>query len=240
MVSLAKVIRGITDRHQLWSVWSDLVEMAAIAISNTVDLVQRPQREARYEAIAAKYEAPERERFAQAFGAVVLEMENGIDDVLGRTFMELELGNKWAGQFFTPFAVCRMMAAVSVPDLLPQLAERGFVTASDPAVGGGAMPLALCAHLKDIGVNYQQALHVTAQDIDERAAHMAYIQLSLVHVPAVIVVGDTLRMECRALWYTPAHVLGGWSMRLAARDRRPQPQPTTEPAAPSPPQLALF
>ncbi len=240
MVTIAKAIRAITDRHQLWSVWSDFVEMAAIAISNAVDLVQREARERRYEAIVAKYEPAERDRFAQAFGAVVLALEDGIDDVLGRTFMELELGNKWAGQFFTPFAVCRMMAELSLTDMRPTLDAQPFVTASDPAVGGGAMPLALCAAMKDAGINYQRVLHVTAQDIDERAAHMAYIQLSLVHVPAVIVVGDTLRMETRALWYTPAHVLGGWSMRLAARDRRPQPQPTTEPAEPSPAQLALF
>jgi hypothetical protein len=43
---------------------------------------------------------------------------------------------------------------------------------------------------------------------------MAYIQLSLLGVPAVVVVGDTLRLEERARWYTPAHVVGGWTMKL--------------------------
>lgn len=235
--TIAKAIRAITDRHQLWSVWSDFVEMAAIAISNSVDLVQREARERRYEAIAGRYEPDERARFSVAFGELVLALEDGIDDVLGRSFMELELGNKWAGQFFTPFAVCRLMADITVNDARPLIVERGFVTAADPAVGAGAMPLALCAAMKDAGINYQHALHVTAQDIDERAAHMAYIQLALVHVPAVVVVGDTLRMEDRARWYTPAHVMGGWSWRLR---RDPRPQPSTEPAAPSPLQLALF
>lgn len=238
---IGKLIRRVSDRHDLWSVWSDFVEMAAIAISNSVDWAQRDAREERYAAIVKRYEPEARTRFAEAFGALVVAFEeDGIDDVLGKTFMELELGSKWAGQFFTPFSVCRMMAELTAGDAPAIIEANGYITASDPAVGAGAMPLALCAALKDAGINYQRTLHVTAQDIDERAAHMCYVQLALVHVPAVIVVGDTLRMEERARWYTPAHVMGGWSMRLAARNRRLQPQPVTEPAAPSPPQLALF
>jgi hypothetical protein len=46
------------------------------------------------------------------------------------------------------------------------------------------------------------------------AAHMAYVQLSLLGIPGIVVVGDTLRMESRAVWYTPAHIVGGWSRRL--------------------------
>lgn len=237
MTAIAKLIRRVSDRHDLWSVWSDFVEMAAIAMSNAVDLVQRDAREERYATIVKRYEPAAVSRFAEAFGALVLEFEDGIDDILGRAFMELELGSKWAGQFFTPFSLCRMMAELQL-DTMPAVIEaNGFATVSDPAVGAGAMPLAVCAALKDAGINYQRVIHVTAQDIDELAAHMAYIQLALVGVPATVIVGDTLRMECRARWYTPAHVLGGWSMRLAARDRRAT---STEPAAPSPPQLALF
>jgi hypothetical protein len=35
------------------------------------------------------------------------------------------------------------------------------------------------------GVNDQQHLHITAVDIDIRAVHMTYLQLSLLRVPAV-------------------------------------------------------
>lgn len=244
--SIAQHIRRVTDRHDLWSVWSDFVEMSAIAVSNGVDLVHRAEREARYMAIVDKYSRSEPQavaRFAEAFGALVVEFEGGIDDVLGRTFMDFELGSKWAGQFFTPFSICRMMAELQVGDMPALVAERGFVTASDPAVGAGAMPLALCAAMHDAGINYQNHLHVTAQDIDERAAHMAYIQLALVGVPATVIVGDTLRMETRAVWYTPAHVMGGWSMRLASRERQPRLQPPArqpERPVPSPAQLVLI
>jgi len=45
---------------------------------------------------------------------------------------------------------------------------------------------------------------------------MAYVQLSLLHVPAVVIHGDTLLLEEYGHWHTPAHMLGGWRYRLAA------------------------
>lgn len=44
------------------------------------------------------------------------------------------------------------------------------------------------------GVNYQQT-HVTAVGVDIRAVHMAYLQLSLLHVPAIIIHGNSLSLE---------------------------------------------
>lgn len=249
---LVRLLRANEHQHQLWTIWSDFVEMAALAISNAVDLPQRDPREARYLDIAKRYTREQLDNFGRALGALTCALEKEPSDVLGSVFMELELGSKWAGQFFTPFALCRLMAALQVDDeLRAKIASQGYVTANDPAVGGGAMPIALAVELLEAGINYQHHLHVTAQDIDERAAHMAFVQLSLLHVPAIIVVGDTLRMECRAVWYTPAHILGGWSQRLrgqmpisdlvaaiaaagAREEPANEPTATESPAAPGP------
>jgi hypothetical protein len=76
------------------------------------------------------------------------------------------------------------------------------------------MVIALADVMHSRGVNPQQQLHVTAIDVGERAAHMADAQLSLLHIPAVVYVGNTLSMEMRDVWYTPAHILGGWGPRL--------------------------
>lgn len=212
---LVDLLRKNADQHQMWTVWADFVEMAAIAISNRVDLRASEQREARYLAIAGRYKPEQLERFGQALGALALALDDEPSDVLGEAFMALELGSKWAGQFFTPFSLCRLMAAVQVDDLAEVIQRRGHVTANDPAVGAGATLIALAVELRDRGINYQQKLHVTGQDVDARAAHMAYVQLSLLHVPAIVIVGDTLRSPGQgAHWYTPAHVLGGWSRRL--------------------------
>jgi hypothetical protein len=232
---LMRLLRENTGRFDLWTIWRDFVEMAAIAISNAVDLRQRDVREAQYMAIVKKYTRDEANRFAHALGALTNALEAAeFADVLGATFMELELGSKWAGQFFTPYEVCRLMAAVSLGDPAPLIADRGFITVSDPAVGAGALPIAMAQAVREAGHNYQRCMHVTAQDVDARAAHMAYIQLSLLHVPAVVIVGNTLAGECREQWFTPAHVLGGWGRRLASQ-RLPSDQAPVRVAPPVPP-----
>ena len=55
--------------------------------------------------------------------------------------------------------------------------------------------------MQDAEINYQQHLHVTAVDVDSRAAHMAYVQLALLNVPAVVIVGNTLTLEEREHGY---------------------------------------
>ncbi|MCP4407349.1 MAG: hypothetical protein GY807_06235 [Gammaproteobacteria bacterium] len=95
-------------------------------------------------------------------------------------------------------------------DIRQVIAERGFMRANEPACGAGAMIIALCTELKAAGINYQQALHVIAQDIDIRAVHMTYLQLSLLHCPAIIIQG-----------ITPAYILGFWNGKL----RNTQPVP---------------
>ena len=46
---------------------------------------------------------------------------------------------------------------------------------------------------------------------------MTYVQLSLLHVPATVVHGNALSMEVWGTWYTPAHILGGWTFKLRRR-----------------------
>ena len=65
---------------------------------------------------------------------------------------------------------------------------------------------------------YQQSYGgVTCTDIDLRCVHMTYLQAALLHIPAIVVHGNSISREVWSCWYTPAHVLGGWSRRLAAR-----------------------
>lgn len=39
---------------------------------------------------------------------------------------------------------------------------------------------------------------------------MAYVQLSLLNIPAVATVGDSITLEMRESWYASAHIFGGW------------------------------
>ncbi|MGO3743821.1 MAG: N-6 DNA methylase [Alcaligenes aquatilis] len=203
-------------------VWSDWVEMGAIAIANAVDKTQFEQREKRYLEIVAQYQKEEVSSLVKAFAHLVQCWEQrvatgGFGDVLGSTFMMMDMGNASTGQFFTPYEVSRLMAGILMADhsaYQAQLKQQGFITLQEPACGAGGMVIAAIHALVDSGINYQQALHVTAIDIDRRCVHMAYLQLALLHVPAIIIQGNALSLEVFETWYTPAHILGGWSSRL--------------------------
>lgn len=218
-VECGKLLRANAQRHSLHRVFSDFCEMSAIAISNAVDRIQFEAREARYLQIAGAYDKDELQRFAQMLGCVTLSLEAQRCDFLGRLFMSLELGNHFAGQFFTPFEVSSLMARMSLHDLTPEMISEcgGFVTLCEPACGAGSMCIAFADAMVERGLNYQACAHVTAVDVDATAVHMAYIQLSLLHLPAIVVHGNSLSLEIRGHWATPAHILGGWDRRLQNR-----------------------
>lgn len=251
MTSLSKLIAAASHRHANYSIFSDFVEMAAISLSNAVDCgAQRDKREERYMQIVKQYTPAELAKFPEMLACLVNDLASGISDVLGKTYHELELHNKWTGQYFTPFELCRIMAKMTVVTKLP---DCGFLTVMEPAAGSGAMILAFIEEMKAAGFNYQTQLHVTCVDVDAKCVHMSYIQLALLHVPAVIVHGNSLSVEEWGHWHTPAHILGLWDYKLrrsrSVKNKEPQsPEnlpdtvPLILPAPPAPTniQLALF
>lgn len=219
--AVCKLLRSRAYRHDLHTLFSDCMETAAIALSNSVDYASRDARERRYLDIVGRYERDVIDIFPQVLGEIVLALEAAPSDVLGAIYTELELQSAARGQYFTPYDICRVMAEMTLgdPERLAQLLERnGFVRAAEPACGAGAMIIALAEAMRARGINYQRHLHMTAVDIDPRAVHMAYIQLTLMHIPAVVIVGNSLSMEMREHWYTPAHILDGWSAKLARQE----------------------
>ncbi|MDP2244057.1 N-6 DNA methylase [Pseudomonas sp.] len=243
--NLVNLLQANSRRRHLWEVFGDFIELAALAMANSVDLAQFDEREQRYLTIIKRYEPDEVQRFPQMLGELTMALEFGPADVLGQVFGELELGNSARGQFFTPYSLCALMAGMQIgdgADIRKHIAARGFITLSEPTCGAGAMVIAMAATMQAQGINYQHHLHVTAQDIDSRGVHMAYLQLSLLHIPAVIILGNTLLVEERERWYTPAHILGLWSQKLrrgyalgSALDPASAPVPAPAPApAPAP------
>lgn len=215
--SIVKLFETCRYKHDFYTVFSDWCESTAITMSNAVDLVNFEKREARFLEIARKYGRETMTTFSHILGEVVMALEERPQDALGATFHALGLHDKARGQFYTPYPICQLMARItagSTEDMQKVIAERGFMLAQEPAVGSGAMIIALTEAILEAGFNYQQLLHVTAVDIDPRAVHMAYIQFSLLHIPATVIVGDSLAMRFREEWHTMAHVMGGWSAKL--------------------------
>ena len=96
--------------------------MFACAISNSLDKTHYEEREALYLKTIQKYNKEERELFPQLAAETVIALEeNQEQDFLGDIFMNLGLGNKSGGQFFTPYHICELMAKVTIGDILPQI-----------------------------------------------------------------------------------------------------------------------
>lgn len=222
LAAMARLLRRSQPRHDLYTVFGDCMETIAISLSNSVDLGQREAREACYLEIVSHYQSDIVNLFPEILAQLVLALETEPGDVLGTLFHDLEFHDKGRGQFFTPYTISQFMAQLTLgdPDSVKAIiAKHGFVTAMEPACGAGSMIIALAEAMREAGFNDQQHLHVTAIDIDSRAIHMAYSQLSLLHIPAHLLVGNSLSGEIREHWYTPAHILGGWNARLTRRHR---------------------
>lgn len=243
--ALVRLIEATAHHRRRLEVFSDFVELSSLAFSNAVDRQHFDAREVVYKTVAAKYPPADFVQFPRMLGHLTLAMEQrrvlgGMGDVLGAVYMQLGLGNECAGQFFTPYEVSRAIGAMLVGDGA-QARERGFLDVMEPACGAGGMVIAVAEALTRAGLNYQDTMHATCIDVDARCAHMTHVQASLLHIPAVVLHGNSLSNEVWSRWYTPAHVLGGWRRRLAARrggdssmattaepDRAIEPRPSTE------------
>lgn len=220
MKDIVKLIHQLSHRHSTYKVYSDFVEMSAIAYSNVTDKIQYEIREKRYLDIVQQYKKEEINEFSHLLAMLVNHLEESPKDVLGDVFHELELHNDKKGQFFTPYPLCQMMAKMIIGENSKDIvAEKGFISVSEPACGTGAMVIAAAQELLNQGVNYQQNLHVTAVDLDPTCVHAAFVQFSLLHIPATVIHGNTISLEEYSHWFTPAHVLGGWGRKLEQRNR---------------------
>jgi hypothetical protein len=203
-----KLFRSLTGRHSDWQVWQDFCYLAAVVVSQPADF--RQDREDEYVRIMKNYNENEREYFAKMFTELVLELEqHKFADVLGELYMDLNLSSKWKGQFFTPYHISSLMAKVSSPvDLADEINKKGYYIVNDPACGSGVMLIAFAEHCYDEGVNFQASVWFVAQDVDPVVAHMCYIQMSLLGMPGVVIVGNTLTCNYSNYdrWYT---IMGG-------------------------------
>jgi type I restriction-modification system DNA methylase subunit len=222
-------------RHR-YEVFKDFVTMAAISLHNRVRM--NAQLEAEYMGIVGRYTKEEAISFSHLLAMLVNMLEPAPRDVLGTIFMELDFGGTHNGQFFTPHHISELMALIGYGEQLENL-DVPFVTLCEPACGAGGMVLAFVKVLIDKGHNPAKKLWARCQDIDRTAALMCYVQLALWHVPAAVIVGNTLANECREVFYTPAHYLHGWRWKLEEHWKRELPEGETvnAPAVPVAPPI---
>lgn len=209
-------IQRLAPKYSTWRVFEDFLERAAISLSNAIDWIHREDREKQYLETVKKYSKEELALFPEMFAHLVEELElyaEAPEDVLGGIFHELELHNKYKGQFFTPQHICDFMGMISLSEHDPDIAKKGFLSVCEPCAGAGAMILGFAKAMKKNGHDFRRQMVVTATDIDLKCVYMCFIQLSLYGIPAVVIHGNTLTVKEWSRWYTPVYILDGWLWR---------------------------
>lgn len=199
-------------RHQ---VFEDFISCSVIALQNGLHFCEK--REQKYMRIVSRYKKHDVSKLAHLLAHVVDGLTENPGDFLGRIFMQLELGDKYRGQFFTPWDVGVMMARMQLGNAEELFRNKPYITLSEPACGAGCMVLAFANVLKEVGFPPHRYLWVSATDVDPLAAGMAYIQLSLSGVAGEVVIGNSLCDQRRRVLCTPSHYWYGWTHRLRAK-----------------------
>lgn len=204
---LLKTISNLGIRYDIWKVFYDFLIISVYTISNSINFNE--DREQEYLKIINKYEKQEQELFIKMLVSLVNSLdENEFNDVLGKIYEELNLFNKYKGQFFTPPHICDFMVKGTLnDDVERQIKNKGYIIVSDPACGSGRLLYSYLKELHSKNINYPKNVYVEAQDISELCCYMTYIQLSLYGVNGKVILGNTLTNEKQDIFYTPMYLL---------------------------------
>lgn len=211
------VFRDTARNLRRWEVFSDFITLAASELD--MARIRTPENIERSREICAKYGESDISNLHELFGLMVCALEAKFHDFLGAIFMELELGDDRNGQYFTPYNVQSLLARLLMPDVDETIRHEGFVTVSDPASGAAGMIVAYAEVLLEAGYNPSEQMFGSCIDIDPIAADMAFIQLSLLGIPAEVVTGNTLTMQLNRVRYTPVYYINNFEKRLKEQRR---------------------
>lgn len=228
---IEKMLDSLCYSRSLWDVWNDVMFMIAAALSNPLDYGERHDtREKTYMQTIKKYNKKEQETIIHIFTGIVTALEeNPKQDLLGELYMDLDLGVKEQGQFFTPYYICDFMAKITADSVNNKKAieEKEYIFMNEPTCGSGAMIIAYVNALRDEGINYQTDAFIVAQDISYTAVLMCYIQMSLLGCAGVVICGNSLTqpnidiqtfLELNTnAWFTPMYQSDLWKLRREAK-----------------------
>ena len=218
-IHVTNIIRLAESVHhtQPREVLADFAECWASFFLAAVDIGRREELLARSIELRKKYG----KKHEGLFKTMLVELEEALtlepSDVMGQVFMQIGSPNQARGQVFTPDSLCELMASVQIGDgtnLREIIEEKGFFTVQEPACGSGATIIALAKQMQEIGLDYQKHVHATAIDIDIRAVHMTYMQLTLLGIPAMVIHGNTLALSLWSQWPTFSHVVELFGLKL--------------------------
>ncbi len=205
-------IKGLrsTHGHAPYRMFEAFCEMAFCALAKSLTPpAEADQLEARYLKLVEVVGHDTTRRFAEMLG----DMAQALHESDGRDFLSaiamdenVRATNAGAGQFFTPFEVCQLMAKMTVHDAKALLETQPYLTIGEPAAGAGGMLLATIQELRRQGVDIAHQVWIDASDIALLCVHMTFIQLALVGASGIVRHRDTLGSDQWGGWWTPGSV----------------------------------
>lgn len=193
---IIRTIEELSGKYSGYEVFSDWIRCIALSISNTSQLIHDKiweERERTYLDTINRYSDKEKTGLYKMTACLVDTLEDGPDDVLGRIYMESDMGSKATGQFFTPFHLSVLSARLGLQNFISSFDDKMTKLAiNEPSCGGGGMIIAAAKVLHENGIDYQKCMDVVAQDLDWKGVYMCYVQLSLLGIKAICVQGNSL------------------------------------------------
>ena len=172
---------------------------------------EKAEIEDAYQRFVSKYGREGMDKIADLFAIVVKALETTSTDFLGQVYERLNATVKNFGQYLTPIDVSRLLAMIVV-DGKP---ESGVIKRMyDPACGAGVLLLESSKRFLEVGGRQADVL-IYADDLDDTACCIAYVQLTLLGYAAVVRRVDSLSQKVfEGPWYTAGYFLHGFPTRL--------------------------
>lgn len=211
---IVDLIKTIGEKHSTWKVFEDFLAISAISISNAFNFQE--ERENTFHNISCNYNKDELNNMAKILSLLTQLLtlyKTSPQDVLGVIFHDLQLHNKYKGQFFSPHHICEFMGQMLISNNKETINNKGYISICEPCCGSGAMLLGAACAMTSHNYNYQKQMIVTAIDIDINCVYMTYIQLALCGIPAVVIHGNTLTVSEWSRWYTPMFFIDRWATK---------------------------
>ena len=140
-------------RHD-YDVFADFLEIGAIVMHQSSYNSGEFKRDEHFEKLEAdylqcakRYSTQELYKINELLNITLAAFDDNYTDFLGEIAGEQNFLSKWGSQFFTPYALSSVAARVSVADAHSTLDRHGFINVHEPAVGGGAMVIAIAESL---------------------------------------------------------------------------------------------
>ena len=206
-------------------VFVDFCELSMIVLRQPFE--KSETLESRFHEILKPYSKEAVNKFTELLRITVEVLQEKPHDFLGECFHALNLHNHFKGQFFTPYHISDFMAEITLANVREHVEKHSYVSLSEPACGAGAMVIAAAEVMKKHKLNPVNSLWVVAQDIDFKCCCMAYIQMTLLAIPGVVIWGNSLINEKKDYWITSGYYLYPWAIRFATEKQEPTSVPST-------------